>query len=277
MQCNELQRGTGRQSVKARIMSFRENAEHMLTRLLETEKAESCGQESRQRYLDMHQNRFADILRLCQSYVPNSYTRVLDIGRSELTAYLLNFYHNLHNLGLDPFIDDGGHREVSNMDTIPHITFDLLNSRTVSSWPDCGSFDLIVFSEVLEHLCVAPEFVFAILSSLLTEQGVLICSTPNAADFAKRVRLAFGRNPYERLRLYSINPGHIREYTRQELFEIAHNAGLSCIRHSYFNWIQNRRSNRIKAATMKFLRVYPPFRSFQVCVLTKERTALAEL
>jgi cyclopropane fatty-acyl-phospholipid synthase-like methyltransferase len=258
-------------------MSFRENAEHLFTHLLEAEKAESCGQESRQRYFDMHQNRFADILRLCQKHVPNPSDRVLDIGRSEITAYLSNFYHNIHTLGLDPFTDDGGHREVSNMDTVPHITFDLLNSRNVSSWPDCGSFDLIVFSEVIEHLCVAPEFVFATLSSLLTEQGVLICSTPNGADFAKRVRLALGRNPYERLRLYSINPGHIREYTRQELFEIADSVGLSCISHSYFNWVHNRGRNQIKAAIMKLIRIYPSFRPFQVCVLTKKGTALAEL
>ena len=161
------------------------------------------------------------------------------------------------------------------MDTVPHITFDLLNSHTVSSWPDCGRFDLIVFSEVIEHLCVAPEFVFAALHSLLADNGILICSTPNAADIAKRIRLAFGRNPYERLRLYSINPGHVREYTRQELSEIANSVGLSCTKHSYFNWIQNRSGSRIKAVVMKLLRAYPPFQSFQVCVLARKKLVLA--
>jgi SAM-dependent methyltransferase len=246
-------------------------AEYVLVHLLEVEKAKTCGQESRRSYFEMHQRRFADILRLCRRNVPDPSARVLDIGRSELTAYLSKFYRNIHTMGLDTSIDDGGHREVSNMDTVPHITFNLLHADAVSCWPECGRFDLIVFSEVIEHLTVAPEFVFAALHSLLADDGVLICTTPNATDIAKRIRLAFGRNPYERLRLYSINPGHIREYTRQELREIADSVGLSCTSHSYFNWIQNRSGNRIKAIVMKLLRAYPPFRSFQVCTLARSR------
>jgi SAM-dependent methyltransferase len=251
-------------------LSSKLDAEHVLLQLLQLEKAVTCGQESRQTYLEMHKARFADILRLCQSQVPDASARVLDIGRSELTAYLLNFYQNIHTLGLDPSIDDGGHREVSKMDAVEHHTFDLLNSHNISSWPTCGSFDLIVFSEVIEHLSVAPEFLLAALSSLLAERGILVCTTPNAADISKRLRLAFGYNPYERLRLYAINPGHIREYTKQELREIACSVGLRCTSHSYSNWIQHAAGSRIKTTMMKLLRVYPPFRSFQTFVLTKE-------
>lgn len=96
-------------------MSANEKAEHVLSQLVEAEKALTCGEESRHNYSDMHQVRFADILRLCRSYVPVSSARVLDVGRSELTAYLSTHYQNIHTLGLDPSIDDGGHREVSNM------------------------------------------------------------------------------------------------------------------------------------------------------------------
>jgi SAM-dependent methyltransferase len=246
--------------------------EHVLTQLLETEKARTSSEESRREYRALQQARFADILRLCRTHVPNPSARVLDIGRSELTAYLLNFYQNIHTLGLDPAVDDGGHRELTRMDAVPHITFDLLNSHETSRWPDCAPFDLIVFSEVIEHLWVAPEFVFAALSSLLADQGILICTTPNAADISKRLKLALGRNPYERLRLYSTNPGHIREYTRQELCEIADSVGLQCTSHAYRNWIEDRSGHPVKTAIMKLLRGYPPFRSFQACVFASERT-----
>ncbi|WP_083811931.1 class I SAM-dependent methyltransferase [Terriglobus saanensis] len=242
----------------------------MLTQLIEKEKADTCGDQSRRNYLETHKTRFADILRLCRKQVPDASARVLDIGRSELTAHLLNFYRNVHTLGLDPLIDDGGHRETSEMVTVPHITFDLLNSQSVLSWPDCERFDLIVFSEVIEHLCVAPEFVLAALSSLLTERGILICTTPNAAEIGKRVRLVFGQNPYERLRLYSTNPGHVREYTRQELCSIAESVGLRCLQHSYFNWIQDKSGNKLKMGAMKILRAFPSFRPFQICVLARE-------
>jgi SAM-dependent methyltransferase len=245
------------------------NAEYMLAELLAGEIASTCGQASRQNYLAMHQARFAELLELCRHQVPDQSARILDVGRSELTSYLGTYYRNIHTLGLDPGIDDGGHREVSSMDGVPHIVFDLLSSSVVSSWPDCGGFDLIVFSEVIEHLTVAPEFVFAALGSMLTDRGILICSTPNAADFAKRLRLIFGRNPYERLRLYPANPGHIREYTRLELCDIATSVGLACRSHSYHTWIQSHGRSRIKTAVKKLIGLYPSFRPFQVCVLSK--------
>ena len=250
-------------------MSSKSDVETALVKLLEDEKAVTSSEVSRQYYVEVHKSRFADILRLCRACVPDRSARVLDIGRSELTACLLTFYHCVQTLGFDPTADDGGHREVSIMETVPHITFDLLNADKVDTWPDCGCFDLIVFSEVIEHLHIAPEFALAFLSSLLADGGVLICTTPNAADIAKRLRLACGRNPYERLRLYSINPGHIREYTRQELIEIAHSVGLRCIRHLYFDWPRSSGGNRIKAACMRLVRAYPSFRGTSVAIFGK--------
>ena len=250
-------------------MSAKSSLEGIVLQLMGVEKAHTSSDASRQYYVDLHKDRFADILRLCQFYVANPSVRVLDVGRSELTAHLLNFYSHVTRLGLDLHADDGGHREASAMEAVPHITFDLLNSHRVDIWPECGPFDLIVFSEVLEHLSVAPEFVFAFLNSLLADSGILICTTPNAADVAKRLRLAYGRNPFERLRLYSANPGHIREYTRRELCDIAYSVGLHCIRQFYFDWPQSRGKNRIKAACMKLIRAYPPFRGSSVAVFQR--------
>jgi 2-polyprenyl-3-methyl-5-hydroxy-6-metoxy-1,4-benzoquinol methylase len=245
--------------------------EEMFLQLLEAEKANTSSEASRQSYLEVHKVRFADILRLCRTYVPNTSARVLDIGRSELSAQLLTYYRHVETLGLDTSVDDGGHREASAMVDVPHITFDLLNSCRLDSWPECGPFDLIVFSEVIEHLSIAPEFVFAFIGSLLATDGTLICSTPNAADIAKRLRLACGQNPYERLRLYSVNPGHIREYTRRELCEIARSAGLNCTRHFYFDWPLSQRKNRIKAVCAKIARFFPPFRGGSVTIFRKAR------
>jgi 2-polyprenyl-3-methyl-5-hydroxy-6-metoxy-1,4-benzoquinol methylase len=266
----KLQSEAARPDKENRLAS-KKSIEAMLLQLLEAEKANTSSEASRQSYLEVHRGRFADILRLCRMYVPNTSARVLDIGRSELTAWLLTYYHHVETLGLDPSADDGGHREASAIEDLPHITFDLLNSCRLDSWPECGHFDLIVFSEVLEHLSIAPEFVFAFLGSLLAADGTLICSTPNAADIAKRLRLACGRNPYERLRLYSMNPGHIREYTRRELCEIARRVGLNCARHFYFDWPLSRRENRIKAVCAKVTRFFPPFRGGSVTIFRKAR------
>ena len=246
-----------------------EGAEHLLARLVSIEKAETCGIESRQAYRIMHELRFTDILRICRDLVPDASARVLDIGRSELTAYLSNFYRDIHTLGFDPRTDDGGHRETGNLGAVPHIPFDLLNAAFVAAWPECGTFNLIVFSEVIEHLHVAPAYVLAFLGSLLAPGGVLLCTTPNAAGITKRIRMLAGRNPYERLRLYERNPGHIREYTWDELVEIAASVGLDCRRHSYHDWIQRKKGSPVKAAVMKFLYTYPVFRPFQMFVFMR--------
>lgn len=251
-------------------MSVHEQAENEFARMLEAEKAVTCGEESRRSYFSMHRARFAEIMRLCRKYVPDASARVLDIGRSELTAYLGGFYGNVHTLGLDAGADDGGHRELNPMHAVPHITFDLLRSDRVTDWPDCGRFDLIVFSEVIEHLSIAPEYTLAFLRELLTEKGVLICTTPNAAEIAKRLRLLAGRNPYERLRLYPLNPGHIREYTRQELWAIAESVGLLCLHHGYFDWLLHQNSGPIRRIAARVLRVYPAFQPFQAIVLARK-------
>lgn len=249
-------------------MVIREQAEHHVTRMLEAEKSATCGEESRRSYSSMHVARFAEIMRLCRRYVPDPSASVLDIGRSELTAHLAGFYRNVSTLGLDPGTDDGGHRELTAMDAVPHITFDLLRADCIPEWPDCGRFDLIVFSEVLEHLSIAPEYTLTFLRALLTDNGILICTTPNAAEIAKRLRMLVGRNPYERLRLYALNPGHIREYTKQELCEIAESVGLRCLHHKYAEWLPSRSS--IRSAAANVLRAYPAFRHFQSIVLTRQ-------
>jgi SAM-dependent methyltransferase len=251
-------------------LSVQEQTDDTLSRMLEAEKAVSCGDESRRDYLSRHRARFDEVVRLCRTCVPDPTARVLDIGRSELTACLKGFYGNVHSLGLDPVADDGGHRELNAMDDVPHITFDLLRSDRVSEWPDCGKFDLIVFSEVIEHLAIAPEYTLALLRSLLTESGVLICTTPNPAEIAKRLQLLAGRNPYERLRLHALNPGHIREYTRQELCQIAGSVGLRCMQHGYFDWPPGEKESRgpLRSIGAKLLRAYPPFRPFQAMVLS---------
>jgi hypothetical protein len=251
-------------------MSTRENAGRVLNRLLGAEKARTSSEQARLEYGRMHRARFSEMLTLCRSQVGNSAARVLDIGRSELTSVLKNYYKDVSTLGLEMDADDGGHREIGELAGTPHFCFDLLSAEDVSSWPQCGRFDLIVFSEVLEHLWVAPEYVFGLLRFLLADHGILICTTPNAVGLAKRIRLAIGNNPYETLRLYSANPGHIREYTRQELKEIAGSVGLACKSHRYVHWILGQNAGWIKGVVRQMVYAHGPFRPYQVCVFVAD-------
>jgi hypothetical protein len=247
-----------------------EDADQHFRRLLEAEKSKTSSDQSRMEYGRLHGQRFRETLALCRREVSDAGARVLDIGRSELTAVLKSYYKDVSTLGLAMGLDDGGHREAAELGGTPHICFDLLLAGDVSAWPQCGRFDLIVFSEVLEHLWVAPEYVFGLLRYLLTDHGVLICTTPNATGLAKRIQLTLGRNPYERLRLYSGNPGHIREYTHQELREIAGSVGLASKSHRYVHWIRGQNAGWIKNVARQIVYAHGPFRPYQLCVFVAD-------
>ena len=95
-------------------------------------------------------------------------------------------------------------------------------------------------AEVIEHLYTAPKLVLSFLRALLTDRGVLIIQTPNAAALHKRAELLLGRNPYELIRETTNDPGHFREYTKKELIRIAEDAGLTVDRWLAGNYFDYR-------------------------------------
>jgi len=107
-----------------------------------------------------------------------------------------------------------------------HWPVDLNDADRDDCWPSLPPHDVVVMAEVMEHLHVAPEHLLTRLHSSLRAGGYLIIQTPNAAALPKRAALAFGRNPYQRLQPLRWDPGHIREYTRNELHDLARRTGF---------------------------------------------------
>ena len=180
-------------------------------------------------YLAYHAPRFRFLLDLAGRVLPSGAKRALDIGPSPLTALLRQrLTCPVDTLGLESeavLADGTAHRHVD------------LNSPDAFP-PTLPLYDLIVFAEVLEHLHAPPQLVLAALGRLLAPKGVLILQTPNAASLPKRVKLLAGRNPYELLRKERGNPGHIREYTLDELRRFAGETGFhvtECFRRFYFD------------------------------------------
>ena len=88
------------------------------------------------------------------------------------------------------------------------------------------SFDVILFSEVFEHLRLDPLFTLSELRRVLRPDGVLLLTTPNLRSLRGILRLtlrgkawAVGADPYEaymRLKTHGFM-GHVREYTAWEM------------------------------------------------------------
>jgi SAM-dependent methyltransferase len=170
-------------------------------------------------YLAFHRPRFEFLMSLVEDQL-RSPARILDIGPSPFTSMLrASLPSPIDTLGLEPEGSSPAGR---------HYHFNLNDTQHRDRWrEDLGPYDLVVFAEVIEHLFTAPELVLAYVRSLLAPRGALILQTPNAASLRKRIKLAFGRNPFERIRPDPSNPGHFREYTARELAQILGQTGFA--------------------------------------------------
>lgn len=131
-----------------------------------------------------------------------------------------------------------------------HVEFDL----NLSEYPDLEAHDVVVCGEVIEHLHVPAVEVLCFLASGLEPGGHLILQTPNATALPKRIRMVFGRNPYDPIRDQGRNPGHFHEYTVRELLQAVEEAGFEVTRWLTENYFDHgSRKNRAYRAVGPFL------------------------
>jgi SAM-dependent methyltransferase len=182
-------------------------------------------------YHAFHAPRYAYVLAVLARQHVNAASRVLDIGSSRLTDLIhQRFGCRVDSLGFGPdrTLERGRHFEL-----------DLNRTQDPASCrEDLPTYDVVVMAEVLEHLHTAPQLVLRFVRRLLAPGGLLVLQTPNAAGISKRVKLLFGRNPFDAIREDPSDPGHFREYTLAELAALACQAGFRVERTttaSYFD------------------------------------------
>ncbi len=248
-------------------MNLKQYYKDMIANWIEEEKQKLCGNESKDRYLQNHGKRFEYLNNLCKTLNSDKSAKILDIGRSGLSVLLTKYYSNVTTLGLDLGIDKGGHRERETID-LKHIVFDLNESKNVEKWTD-EKFDLIVYSEVIEHIYEAPEFSLLFLNYLLNPDGFIICTTPNAASLYRRLKLLLGKNTISRIRFHNLNPAHYREYTKDELIQMAEMCELKVVKHQYICFYDD--SDSLKSRIFNFItNAILSFRWSQVLILSKK-------
>lgn len=245
----------------------KEDYKKIVANWIEDEKLQTSSASSRARYQQAHQKRFSYLFHFITQKFPAEDLEILDVGKSELTLKLAKYYRNIATLGFAPEKDEGGHT-VQNGDQIPHFSFDLNQAKKIDSWLE-AEFDIIIFSEVIEHLSQAPEFALLFFHYLLKKNGVLVCTTPNAAALFRRYKLLFGFQPFARIRLFSKNPGHYREYTKKELIEMGKKCGFATIDHRYLSFNQNLKSWKEKIVE-KISAFYPAWNWSQLILWKKK-------
>lgn len=147
--------------------------------------------------------------------------KILDVGAHSL--YFLSSLHalsfrNLYGIDVDTFIN-----------AIDEETIELFNLKVCDlqheSVPfEDNYFDVIVMSEVIEHLFFNPMGCLIDLKRTLQPGGKLIITTPNIFRIANTVKMLTCKNIFA---LPSKGPaGHFKEYSMQDLEDFANLCNL---------------------------------------------------
>lgn len=103
---------------------------------------------------------------------------------------------------------------------------------------DDDFFDLIIFTEVLEHIFAPPSEVLVGIRRILRPQGKLIISVPNLAALKNRIKLPLGisvlpaaDNQMKKGHVHG--HGHLHEYTLKEIAALLENCGFAITRKGF--------------------------------------------
>lgn len=107
-----------------------------------------------------------------------------------------------------------------------HTVTGLLESGTFSP----GTFDVVVFSHVIEHL-QAPIEPLAIIYSILKPNGLFVMCTPNSDSLEEDIHHVYGRFRYDRSKCYYLSPFlspyHIIGFNRKSARRILERSGFA--------------------------------------------------
>lgn len=100
-------------------------------------------------------------------------------------------------------------------------------------------FDLIIFTEVIEHLPCNPVNVMKEVIRVLKQGGHLILTTPNQNNLFTKCKCISGKSIYAPIELFFMDNMkyaiHRREYTMDELIYLLDRVGFNIIEKGYFN------------------------------------------
>jgi hypothetical protein len=239
----------------------REDYETAWSAVFNSDRALIIGQKE---YGRQHKQRFWELVNamgLLLQGMPQP--QVLEFGVSEFSGlYGKLFPHVQFNTSDRPTADDYiGFTEAVCKQLVggDHLPLDLTDTQTLGFFAQKqkGRFDLILLTEVLEHLCIHPVDILRPLIQALSSQGLMYLTTPNFFSLEKRQLMQRWQNPQE---VYPAADGnwdghhHHREYCLTEMLPFIEQAGGS-LKGFYYSgcWEPQPYNNPNDRATMVFV------------------------
>jgi 2-polyprenyl-3-methyl-5-hydroxy-6-metoxy-1,4-benzoquinol methylase len=217
--------------------------------------------EKEKEYFEIHEVRYQFILEKIQSLGLSAKAKILDIG-----VYPPHLFKAFHELGHDVFGISSRHERVS----VKNVS--ILNIEKDHFPYTNNEFNLVVMTEVIEHLTGNPRVYLDEIRRVLKPNGFLLITTPNAVHLKNRAKVLIGQSPAFPVDQLletkqdddSIYFRHNREFTKEELTKIVVNSGFTVKTARYFSaytpFRRFKKTNVIKYVGYMFTRLIPSFR-----------------
>jgi 2-polyprenyl-3-methyl-5-hydroxy-6-metoxy-1,4-benzoquinol methylase len=202
------------------------NTEEVLKVLQENEQIQNLD------YFYFHTHRLNFLIKKLEEFYQPRKT-FLDIG--SLMGYLLIA---AHQIGYQVFGTDLAKfvREIEKLSQKYNFT-NLPADLSVNGLPFPDNyFDIIVFSEVLEHLNFHPAQLFIEIARVLKPKGIVIVTTPNLSRLNNVIKLMGNISVNAELDELYTEGTHYREYTADEVVYLLQMAGLEIRENKYINF-----------------------------------------
>lgn len=145
-------------------------------------------------------------------------------------------------------------------------------SKDACPVPD-HSYDIVILSEVFEHLRVSPIRILNEIKRILTPDGFFLLTTPNMGCLRNVIHLLMGKNilqpfPEDDTNLIHITDGinHIRIYVLNEIVLLMKKVGFKIVEAGYISAdkmnLKWRRNLPIHVAYLALVKVFPSLRGY---------------
>lgn len=214
-------------------------------------------------YYPRYRSRYKEIIKEYASNVDQQPKIVLDVGGGQLALLVKRLWND--NATLADFNPE--HREYIESQGVEVTSWNLCDD----SQPFQGRYDVIFFSEVIEHLPIPAHVILEKLRRALRPGGTLICTTPNLYRPRNIIYMILGKEIYDTFRMPGKDGlGHVIEYSQEHLTWQFNRAGFQEISVEMRQFHHNPKSlpMRVLSWIGYPIRIVPRFRD-NIIVIAK--------